>query len=55
MSIRLTILCENNVDKVSPYCLLGEHGFSCHLQTPDGEFLFDTGGGMTIMLSLIHI
>jgi len=49
MSIRLTILCENNVDKVSPYGLLGEHGFACHLQTPDGEFLFDTGGGMTIM------
>jgi len=49
MTIRLTILCENNVDKVSPYGLLGEHGFACHLQTPDGEFLFDTGGGMTIM------
>ena len=49
MSIRLTVLCENNVDKVSPYGLLGEHGFACHLQTPDGEFLFDTGGGMTIM------
>ena len=49
MSIRLTILCENNVDKVSPYGLLGEHGFACHLQTPEGEFLFDTGGGNTIM------
>jgi len=49
MSIRLTILCENSVDQVSPYGLLGEHGFSCHLQTPAGEYLFDTGGGMTIM------
>ncbi|MCF6266013.1 MAG: MBL fold metallo-hydrolase [Desulfuromusa sp.] len=49
MSIRLTILCENSVDKVSPYGLLGEHGFSCHLQTPNGNYLFDTGGGMTIM------
>ncbi|WP_321365584.1 MBL fold metallo-hydrolase [uncultured Desulfuromusa sp.] len=49
MSIHLTILCENSVDKVSPYGLLGEHGFSCHLQTPAGNFLFDTGGGMTIM------
>ncbi|MCD6187275.1 MAG: MBL fold metallo-hydrolase [Desulfuromusa sp.] len=49
MSIRLTILCENSVDQVSPYGLLGEHGFSCHLQTPSGNFLFDTGGGMTIM------
>ena len=34
MSIRLTILCENSVDQVSPYGLLGEHGFSCYLQTP---------------------
>ena len=49
MSNRLTILCENSVDQVSPYGLLGEHGFSCHLQTPAGNFLFDTGGGMTIM------
>ncbi|MDX2479198.1 MAG: MBL fold metallo-hydrolase [Desulfuromusa sp.] len=49
MSIRLTILCENSVDQVSPYGLLGEHGFSCHLQTPSGNFLFDSGGGMTIL------
>ena len=33
MSIRLTVLCENNVNKVSPYGLLGEHGFACHLQS----------------------
>ncbi len=49
MTIHLTILCENSVDRVSPYGLLGEHGFSCHLQTPAGDYLFDTGGGMTIM------
>ena len=49
MSIHLTILCENSVDRVSPYGLLGEHGFSCHIKTPAGNFLFDTGGGMTIM------
>jgi 7,8-dihydropterin-6-yl-methyl-4-(beta-D-ribofuranosyl)aminobenzene 5'-phosphate synthase len=49
MSTRLTILCENSVDQVSPYGLLGEHGFSCHLQTLSGDFLFDTGGGMTIL------
>jgi 7,8-dihydropterin-6-yl-methyl-4-(beta-D-ribofuranosyl)aminobenzene 5'-phosphate synthase len=49
MSIHLTVLCENSVDKVSPYGLLGEHGFSCHLKTPTGDFLFDTGGGLTIM------
>ena len=49
MSTGLTILCENSVDRVSPYGLLGEHGFACHLETPEGNFLFDTGGGMTIM------
>jgi len=49
MSTRLTILCENSVDRVSPAGLLGEHGFACHLETPQGNFLFDTGGGLTIM------
>ncbi|PLX96783.1 MAG: MBL fold metallo-hydrolase [Desulfuromonas sp.] len=49
MGIHLTVLCENSVDSVSPYGLLGEHGFACHLSTPEGDFLFDTGGGMTIM------
>lgn len=49
MSIRMTILCENSVDSVSPYGLLGEHGFACHLETPVGAFLFDSGGGMTII------
>ena len=48
MSIHLTILCENSVDRVSPFGLTGEHGFSCHLATSEGNFLFDTGGGLTI-------
>lgn len=49
MSMRLTILCENSVERVSPAGLLGEHGFSCHLQTEQGDYLFDTGGGQTII------
>lgn len=49
MSIHLTILCENSIDRVIPFGLLGEHGFACHLRTPAGEFLFDTGSGTTIM------
>jgi len=49
MSIQLTILCENSVDNVSPYGLLGEYGFSCHLRTDQGNFLFDSGGGQTII------
>lgn len=49
MKMRLTILCENSVERISPTGLLGEHGFSCHLQTEQGDFLFDTGGGQTIL------
>jgi len=49
MSLKLTVLCENSVDRVSPLGLLGEHGFACHLQTDNGNFLFDTGGGQTII------
>ncbi|NOY12687.1 MAG: hypothetical protein GXP51_03075 [Deltaproteobacteria bacterium] len=50
MNMQLTILCENSVERVSPTGLLGEHGFACHLQTEQGNYLFDTGGG----LSLLH-
>jgi len=49
MAIHLTVLCENSIDRVIPFGLLGEHGFACHLRTPTGEFLFDTGSGTTIM------
>lgn len=46
MTLRLTILCENSVGR--PLGLLGEHGFACHLQTPAGDYLFDTGSGLGI-------
>ncbi|SHJ88169.1 7,8-dihydropterin-6-yl-methyl-4-(beta-D-ribofuranosyl)aminobenzene 5'-phosphate synthase [Malonomonas rubra DSM 5091] len=49
MSLKLIVLCENSVERVSPLGLLGEHGFACHLQTDHGNFLFDTGGGQTII------
>jgi len=49
MTMRLTVLCENSVERVNPAGLLGEHGFSCHLETKYGNFLFDTGGGQTIL------
>lgn len=48
MSMRLTILCENSVERVSPAGLLGEHGFACHLETEQGDYLFDSGGGATL-------
>lgn len=47
MAIRLTILCENSVAR--PFGLLGEHGFACYLETPQGNYLFDTGQGQTLM------
>lgn len=46
MTLRLTILCENSVGR--PLGLIGEHGFACHLETPSGNYLFDTGGGLGI-------
>ena len=48
MSIKLTILCENSVEKPSPFGLLGEYGFSCLVETTASRYLFDTGGGLTI-------
>lgn len=49
MRVKLTILCENCVEKASPYGLLGEYGFSCLVETTSGTYLFDTGGGLTII------
>jgi len=49
MSVKLTILCENCVEKASPFGLLGEYGFSCLVETESGTYLFDTGGGLTII------
>ena len=46
MGLRLTVLCENSVGR--PLGLIGEHGFACHLETPSGNYLFDTGGGLGI-------
>ena len=49
MSLKLTILCENSVQRVNPASLLGEHGFACHLQTSSGNYLFDTGSGSGLL------
>ncbi|MFO7576624.1 MAG: MBL fold metallo-hydrolase [Pelovirga sp.] len=49
MDVKLTILCENCVEKPSPSGLLGEYGFSCLVEAAGGSYLFDTGGGLTII------
>ena len=47
MKTRITILCENSVG--NPFDIMGEHGFSCFVETESGNYLFDTGQGMTIL------
>jgi len=47
MDYRITILCENSVG--GPLPVLGEHGFSCFVETPHGNLLFDAGQGYTIL------
>ena len=46
MSTRITILCENLVGRGVGS---GEHGFSAFIETDQGNYLFDTGGGHTIV------
>jgi 7,8-dihydropterin-6-yl-methyl-4-(beta-D-ribofuranosyl)aminobenzene 5'-phosphate synthase len=47
MTIKLTVLCDNGVGPQMG--LLGEHGFSCYVETPHGNYLFDTGQGLAIL------
>lgn len=47
MQARLTILCENSVGV--PFDVIGEHGFSCFVETDSGNYLFDTGQGLAIL------
>lgn len=47
MATRLTILCENSVGR--PNGTIGEHGFACFIETPEGNILFDTGNGAGIL------
>jgi 7,8-dihydropterin-6-yl-methyl-4-(beta-D-ribofuranosyl)aminobenzene 5'-phosphate synthase len=43
---RITILCENLVGRTVG---AGEHGFSAFIETGEGNYLFDTGGGRTVV------
>ena len=47
MEIRATILCENCVFFSSS--AIAEHGWSVYLETEQGNFLFDAGGGKAII------
>jgi 7,8-dihydropterin-6-yl-methyl-4-(beta-D-ribofuranosyl)aminobenzene 5'-phosphate synthase len=45
--IKLTVLCDNTV--TTSLSAIGEHGFACVIETPNGNYLFDTGQGYGIL------
>ena len=47
MTIRIRVLCENSAGPSAG--TLGEHGFSALVEHEGGSFLFDTGGGQTLL------
>lgn len=52
MKGKITILCENLVGGLIG---LGEHGFSALIETDQGNYLFDTGGGRTIVANTLSL
>jgi len=44
--LKITILCENTVGRLVG---TGEHGFSAFVETEQGNYLFDTGNGHSIV------
>ncbi|MEO1785141.1 MBL fold metallo-hydrolase [Thermodesulfobium sp. 4217-1] len=53
MDLRITILAENSV--VLPFDVIGEHGFSAFVETPNFNFLFDTGQGKALLNNSIAL
>jgi 7,8-dihydropterin-6-yl-methyl-4-(beta-D-ribofuranosyl)aminobenzene 5'-phosphate synthase len=49
MKTKITVLCENSV--IVPLPFIGEHGFSCLIESEDAT-LFDTGQGLGILNNL---
>ncbi len=52
MSWKITILCENTVAAPG---FLGEHGFAAYVETPEGNFLFDTGQGFSLVQNSLRL
>jgi 7,8-dihydropterin-6-yl-methyl-4-(beta-D-ribofuranosyl)aminobenzene 5'-phosphate synthase len=52
MDWRITVLCENTVQRPG---LLGEHGFSVFVETPDTTLLFDTGQGFGLVQNALRM
>jgi 7,8-dihydropterin-6-yl-methyl-4-(beta-D-ribofuranosyl)aminobenzene 5'-phosphate synthase len=49
---RITILCENLIGRRVG---LGEHGFAAFIETDRGNYLFDTGGGLSIVANSLTL
>jgi len=52
MGIRITILCDNLVGHLVGF---GEHGFSAFIETDRGTYLFDTGGGPSVVKNSLSL
>ncbi len=50
--MRITILCENTVGRLMG---LGEHGFSAFIETDQGNYLFDTGSGRSVVENSLEL
>ena len=50
--MRITILCENTVGRLVG---LGEHGFSAFIETDQGNYLFDTGSGRSVIKNSLEL
>lgn len=50
--MRITILCENTVGRLMG---LGEHGFSAFIETDQGNYLFDTGSGRSVIKNSLEL
>jgi 7,8-dihydropterin-6-yl-methyl-4-(beta-D-ribofuranosyl)aminobenzene 5'-phosphate synthase len=45
-TVKITVLCENTVGRLIG---TGEHGFSAFIETDQGNYLFDTGSGSSVV------
>ena len=50
--MKITILCENTVGRLVG---LGEHGFSALIETDQGNYLFDTGSGRSVIKNSLEL
>ncbi len=50
--MRITIICENTVGRRIG---LGEHGFSALIETDQGNYLFDTGSGHSVIRNSLEL